>query len=373
VTFRRDDIVLGEGVKIKMGDGKKRPMTVGDIDAILDNVDRLPDGRWLAISSKFLSGKPLGPFNYIGRRKDDPNDTVNHQDRRELRGLYVLAAWLNHFDTKQHNSLDMFVSEGGRSFVKHYLIDFASTLGAGANGASARYGFEHTVDLTMMIARQFTFGFKEDRWRKRTRDHGYHEVGFLEFEYFHPARFRPLQPNHAFANTTDRDGYWAAKIVASFDDDHLGAIVAQGQYQEPGAAAYVAGVLAANRDKIARYYFDRVTPLDYFRHSEGVIHFDDLGRRYNLYEAGATRYRVRVSAVDEDRKAHKDSRTDWMEIAQLRVSLHDGPAVAVGENAPSRPYPFLALECQVDRGEGWSGSVTAYVSRASGHVVAVDR
>ncbi|MCA9729787.1 MAG: hypothetical protein KC729_19040, partial [Candidatus Eisenbacteria bacterium] len=105
VSFRREDLVLGDGVQIKLKDGSRRPMTEADLDDILGRVDRLPDGRWFAISSKFLSGKPVGPFNYYGTRADDPNDRIPHEDRRELRGLEVFCAWLNHYDTKQLNTL----------------------------------------------------------------------------------------------------------------------------------------------------------------------------------------------------------------------------------------------------------------------------
>ena len=218
VTFRRDDLVLGEGVTIKVSRGVKRPMTDADIDTILSRVDKLPGDEWLAISSKFLRGKPLGPFSYRGRRKDDPNDRVNHQNRRELRGLYVLAAWLNHFDVKQQNSLDMFVTEEGKSFVKHHLIDFASTLGAGANGANPRHGYEFGFDLKAILGRMFTLGLKEDRWRKRTLDHGFEEVAYLDSEYFEADKFRPSLPNDAFANTAHRDGYWGAKIGGAFSE-----------------------------------------------------------------------------------------------------------------------------------------------------------
>ncbi|NIW47138.1 MAG: hypothetical protein GWN30_21030, partial [Gammaproteobacteria bacterium] len=59
-----------------------------------------------------------------GIRDDDLNDVIPHQHRRELRGLRVVAAWLNHFDTKANNTLDVYVEDG---YVRHYLIDFGST------------------------------------------------------------------------------------------------------------------------------------------------------------------------------------------------------------------------------------------------------
>lgn len=367
VTFSRDDLVLGEGVKIKTKDGKKRPMTMADIDDILDSVDRVDDDTWLALASKFLSGKPLGPFNYLGRRKDDPNDRVRHENRRELRGLEMFAAWINHFDTKQHNSLDMYVTEGGVSYVRHYLIDFASTLGVGATGLNPRYGYEYSFDPKASLKRLATLGLVEDRWRKRTRSHGFAEVGYLDSEYFEADKFRPLQPNTAFANHTDRDRYWAAKIIASFTDDHLRAIVAEARYREPGASEYVVSVLGELRDMIAQYAFARVPPLDHFVVRDDAVAYTDLGVAYGIFPAEGTRYRYRCTAVDADRKA-RDRRPDWTPSEDTRV-----PTVGDAWTQDDAAHPFVEVEVQVDRGGGWSTGVRAYVARASGRLVAVDR
>ena len=72
----------------------------------------------------------MGPFSYEGMRTDDPNDIVPHEDRRELRGLRVFAAWLNHHDTRSINSMDTLVEENGIRYLKHYLLDFGSILGS---------------------------------------------------------------------------------------------------------------------------------------------------------------------------------------------------------------------------------------------------
>ena len=110
---------------------RKRPMRRGDIDALLAGVDREADGSFRVVASKALAGKPVGRIRFFGTRPDDPNDIVPHEDRRELRGYGVFAAWLNHVDAKAINSLDTLVTENGRSFVRHHLIDFGSTLGSG--------------------------------------------------------------------------------------------------------------------------------------------------------------------------------------------------------------------------------------------------
>ena len=60
-------------------------------------------------ASKALPGRSLGPFRYYGTRPDDPNDIFPHEHRRELRGLSVFAAWLNHDESRSANSLDTLV------------------------------------------------------------------------------------------------------------------------------------------------------------------------------------------------------------------------------------------------------------------------
>ena len=60
-------------------------------------------------------------------------------------------------------------------------------------------------------------------------------MGYFDSTNFDPGAFDPLQPNSSFANTTRRDAYWGAKIVAAFRDEHIDAIVAEGGYRQPGA------------------------------------------------------------------------------------------------------------------------------------------
>jgi hypothetical protein len=377
VIFHREDLVLGDDVKMTLPDGSKRLMTTEDIDQILSRVDPHPDGGYLAISSKYLDGKPIGPFNYRGRRKDDPNDRIDHENRRELRGLRIFAAWLNHWDTKQHNSLDVYVTEGDRSYVKHYLIDFASTLGAGAEGPEQRYGSEFTVDATAFFGRVLALGFHEDPWRRIHRPEGLNEVGYYESIEFDPLKFKPLQPNTAFENMTMRDAYWAAKIITSFRDDHIQAVVREVRYHNPEAERYVTRVLTERRDKIGRSIFDKMPPLDFFQYKDGRVDFRDLGVERGIYPSGSAMYRARVSAVDGDGNTRKWS--DWDELADQAVILSGTPAwnEATAQSDPSESddaeYPFLAIECQVNRGEGWSRSVRFCVSPKSGRVLAVER
>jgi hypothetical protein len=84
---------------------------------------------------------------------------------------------------------------------------------------------------------------------------------------------------------TDRDAYWGAKIVASFSDAQIAAAVDAAKYEDPRAREYLVRSLIARRDKIARHWFGRVAPLDFFRIQDGGLRFQDLAVDIGLENA----------------------------------------------------------------------------------------
>lgn len=371
VEFGRGDLEFDPERTFSLDGGEPRKMTSADLDRLLERLPRRDSSTWRAISSRFLAGAPLGPFDYRGRRKDDANDRINHEDRRELRGLRMIAAWLNHYDTKKLNTLDMYVEEGGSRFVKHHLIDLASTLGAGATGPYPFAGFENGIDFPAMFGRALSFGLHEDTWRRLERPENLREIGYFESEPFDPIEFKPLLPNSAFANMTTRDGYWAAKIISAFRDRHLEAVVAIGDYENPEATAYMIRTLAERRDRIARYWFDRTPPLDFFSRQGSVVRFQDLGVERDLYPGSETIYRVRGAASTADRSTGQWS--EWHEVSSGAVALDSEPLSRVLDDVNLLTHPYVALEFRVDRGLGWSRPVRVFVSRTEDRVAAVER
>jgi hypothetical protein len=256
VHFRREDLRFEPGARYTDPLGRKRPITEEFLDRLLARVPRREDGSYRAVASRLLAGRPLGPFEYRGRRKDDPEDRIPHQHRRELRGLWTLCAWLNHADSRGPNSLDVWVTEGGRSFVRHHLIDFGSCLGSGAIAArSPQTGDEYFVDYGVMLRSLVTLGLHRPRW-EATTDPGLPSIGFIEAEQFEPGAWRPDYPNPAFDERTLEDIRWGARIVAGFTDAHIRAAVEQGRYSNPRATDYLARVLAKRRDKIVKHWLE---------------------------------------------------------------------------------------------------------------------
>ncbi len=370
--FDRRDLVVGEGAQMKVGREGKVPMTEANLDSILAATGSIFDGHYHALASRYLDGVPLGPFDDQDVRRDDPNDLIKHENRRELRGLRVFAAWLNHFDIKMHNSLDMYVGEPGDGHVRHHLIDFASTLGAFGDLPVRRFGYEFGFDAGRTLKRLVTLGGLEDTWVQLERPEGLDEVGLFDVATFEPQDWYPDLPNSSVANLRRLDGYWAAKIISAFTDADLRLVVDQGRYQNPAAAEFLVQTLVGRRDKIVHHWFAEVPPLDHFRAADGGVVFADLATVRGYAAAARTTYRYRLAVVDQERRA--DQRTEWRVVGESFIPI----LAADGQYLPGVPQTedgkgFLSVEVQLNRGDKWSRSTTAYFSLVDGHTVAVDR
>ncbi len=261
----------------------------------------LPNGVYRASATKVPAGTEAGKFSFLGRGKNNPQDIVNHRDLREIRALGVFAAWLNHHEMLESNTLDMAVTENGRTVLKHYLTDFTNSLGAATDGPKEpMFGYEHMVDYGESIKAILGLGFWEKPWQKKWRLAGEKiyspAVGYFSNDLFDPAKFKDLLPYEAFRVITRADGFWAAKIMMSFSDEDIRAMVKAGKYSRPDDEDYIVKTLSERRDMIAKYWFSRVSPLDQFAFLGGVLSFKDLAVVYGFVPREGTVYRVEVSA-----------------------------------------------------------------------------
>jgi hypothetical protein len=374
VKFSREDLMVGEGAMMRLPRVGEVPMTEANLDSVLTATGSIFGGEYHALASRYLDGMPLGPFDDQGKRKDDPNDTIRHQDRREIRGLKVFAAWVNHFDTKMHNSLDMYVGSPGKGYIRHYLIDFASTLGAFGDALVKRFGYEYGFDLFPITGRTLTLGLVEDTWVALERPEGLDEVGLFDVATFEPKAWKPDLPHSAMADMTARDGFWAAKVLSGFTDENLRTIVEQGQFQNPAAAEYILETLIGRRNKIVRYWFAEIPPLDFFTLTTEGIDFHDLAVERGYAVTDQPSYRYRMTPVNSERKAMGEGWTSWTETPETVVLLFD-ETERLSADIPrgDAEHLFLAVEVQVDYGNGWSSSTTIYGAYATGRLVALDR
>jgi hypothetical protein len=217
-------------------------------------------------------------------------------NRRELRGLYVLCSWLGDWDTEDHQFLDTFIAtRDSLGHVAHYVLDVGSTFGAMADGPKFVWaGYEYGFDPGWIARRIVTLGFAEEPWRRAHQATGIASVGSFESEVYAPEKFKPMSQQSAFRAMTDRDAYWGAKIVASFSDAQIAAAVDAARYEDPRARAFLIKHIIVRRDKIERYWFGRVAPLDFFTVGDAVLRFHDLAVDIGL--EGARAYDVDVLA-----------------------------------------------------------------------------
>ena len=299
--FHPSRIEIGEGATIQDGNAR-RPMSQEDVRSVLNGQPRTDDGRVRAMASRFVDGTVLGPWNFRGRRGDDPNDRVRHEQRRELRGMRVIGAWLNDTDRRAANTLAVYTDE---RYVRHYVQDMSSTLGANT-GAPHRpiHGQAYMIDHRRIAEALVSFGLFRFPWWHYDPTPKYPSVGYWRSDVLKPGDWVPTYPNPAFEKMTRRDAFWGAKIVMGFSDEDLAAIVETAELSDPGAEAYLLKILRERRDEIGRYFFSRINPIDRFqveeKGSDLRLRFEDLAVDGGLVEAAQSRYRYTIRHDGEE-------------------------------------------------------------------------
>jgi hypothetical protein len=297
VDLTLSDLRLSDKAMITPSGERPRKMTWSDLEQIVKQVPHYPDGSFRIMASLAIEGEDIGPYKYEGTRRDDPNDIVPHEDRRDLRGLYVLSAWLNNTDTKPTNTLDTIVAENGIRFIRHYQLDFGNALGSDGDAPKdARLSHEFLFPTPIAALEQMlSLGLLPAPW-ELARFPKVPGAGNFDSRLFEPAKWKPSYPNPAFMNRLPDDDYWAAKQVMAFTDDDIRAIVETARFTDPRSTEYISATLARRRDAIGRTFFSKILPLDHFRVENEDLLFDDLAVRYGFHAPRS--YDVRWSRFD---------------------------------------------------------------------------
>ncbi|MDD9971620.1 MAG: hypothetical protein OXR73_35585 [Myxococcales bacterium] len=318
VTFASGDLKLSETATTEDDLGNERRMTRADVHAVLSAGPRSNDGRYRASASLLLSGTPKGGFRPEGTRRDDPNDRVDHEARRELRALRVFSAWLGHTDMKEDNTLDMYVHEGERRFLRHYLIDFGEALGGHqAEKGRLEDGYEHLWDWEDNTAAIFALGLWKRAWESQQQT-PWPSIGAFGARHFKPEAWKEAYPYWPFWEADAADLYWGAKLVMRFERPLIEAIVAQGALSNPRAAAYLVEALSERKRKIGHAWLEALTPFDYLRIHPSRLCGTDLGVHFGLAQEGA------IVAVSEDGHIVDEVRVNRDGRACLPIASHDG-------------------------------------------------
>ena len=375
VSFDISRLDVAPGAKIRTAAGDKRQIKIGDVEQWLRTTPRTADGRIRALASRYVPGKVVGQFRYTGTRPDDPNDIYPHERRRELRGMRVFAAWLNHDDARSINSIDTYVEEDGRRYIRHYMQDFGSNLGSGSTSAQQpRGGYEYLIDGDKIAKGLFSFGLWTRDWT-RVRYPENPSLGNIEADFFDPRKWKTEYPQPAFDEMDAADAFWAASIASRFDDDMIRAIVAEGRLTDPAAAQYLTDVIIRRRDKVVAYWIGLTNPLDRFsvdRAASGTeLAFDNAAVRLGVARPGAT-YKARWMALDNLTGIETATGSE-ITVADGRLTI---PASAWGprDDAGSR-YAVASIATIHPGFPTWSSPVLVTVRERNGSfdVIGIER
>ena len=334
VHFQRAQVTIAPKLHGKFHDA--------DLDVMLKAATRRADGAFRATASQFLGGIPKAGWSDRGRRGDDPNDRVRHEERRVVRGLRVFAAWLNHTDMKEDNTLDMYEGEKGQGHLVHYLVDFGEAFGGHQSEKNQpQIGFEYALDWKNQSKAFVAFGLWHRPWEAQ-RPTRWPQVGFFSAVAFDPARWRERYPYTPFSLADRADLYWGAKLVMRFDRPMLEAIVATGDVGDAAASAYLVDTLLARREAIGRAFLDGVTPLDELTLVGATLCGVDLARRYGVARDGTLNHDgVRDPIAADGRVCMAINTEPGYHVARVAISRHGHTTPALEIHYVGGPSPHV--------------------------------
>jgi len=258
------------------------------------------------------------------------------------------------------NTMDAFVEPG---FVRHYLIDFAASLGSGTiRPHNPREGAEYNLDFWPIMARMFTLGFYRQGWEREPHGVIDPSIGWMQVETFDPAGWKANWPNEAFVNMTVRDGYWGAKLVGSFTDAQVAAAVRAGQLPNEFAADTLTAMLNYRRDRIVEYWYARVTPVENLEvlADDGLgagfqLAFDDYGIKDGAWSADEISYgwKLRHGALDRQWEGVSNARAGARQVLAVEPSPSDENVEVGGLGATDGS--LATLEIAVSGRENFEG------------------
>ena len=352
------DLILDPRATFKLNGVATRPLTGARVTQLLKNAARLADGRIRAVAVPWIAGQIIGGFDLIGRRSDDPNDRIPHQNRRSLRASWMLFAWLSVKDPSAINTIDSYVAQDGRHFVRHYHIDFDHSFGSVMwHVDSPHPDGEYPLELGNSLRALATLGMYHRPFENSAEVQRltllHPSIGYFPAEGFDPESFRGNRKLPTHLRMTDRDAYWGAKLVTSFTDAQIGALVATARLTEADAS-YIEHALRVRRDIIGRRYLRAMTAVEEPEVSEvsgtGLrVCFRDLVVERGYAPPAGLRYQIAVG----------DGWGRTLAVSE-QPALSARTCVPAGDPGPGTGYRVIAVTSRPN-GAGESANKTTRV------------
>jgi hypothetical protein len=288
---------LAPGLTVTDNTGITRPFDRAALDKLIaSSVHRGALVRFQG--SAWLPGRLLGPFRYEETRADDPNDVFPHEERRELRGGRLLAAWIQHIDAREQNTMDSWIAvdskhpESSPGYVRHYYLDTSDSFGTewAWDVVSRALSHSYLLDYQYISEDFLTFGIIQRPWDRARKTPGQEVFAYYSNMDFDPETWVNEYPNPAFSRMTESDGAWMARILARFTPAHVKKLAEMGQFAEPGRTAYLADLLEARLRIILMRYLQRLSPVANVHLEGSTLCATDVARAREVFPAESFRY-----------------------------------------------------------------------------------
>jgi hypothetical protein len=350
VYIKRSLLKLTPGLRVTGNFLGGKPFDEKALDAVLAVTARR--GALLRFqASSWLPGRLVGPFRYEGTRDDDPNDVIPHENRRELRGGALLAAWVDHFDAREQNSMDSWVvekpSEGDSSpgHLVHFYLDTSDCLGStwDWDEVTRRLGFSYIVDWGDLSRDFVTLGIPVRPWDRVKRLPGFEQFFYFDVDNFEADKWKNEYPNPAFSRMTERDGAWMARILSRFSPGAVKALAELANFTDHRQTDYLAYVLEGRLRKILERYLTHLSPVADLHVVDDRLCGVDLAEARALRDAESFRYTAHTKA-------------NWLPVArgpggEVCVALsHVAADGGAPDDAPER-YLGVVVDDGVARGK----------------------
>lgn len=222
------------------------------------HVVRDGEGRRVA-AMQWPIGVDLGPTPIASTREDDPNDRIVHVNRRSLRAIRVMAAWLQIGQIKPRMLRDAYVGEDGKGHVQHFIVGLGGALGVDHFEAAERFARNPDREESNFFFRVFTLGLSPKP--PGILPSAPHASSGLFAEHVDPQSYPVGPPFEPHDRVQPPDRYWMAKRVAAVPDQTLKRALDAGELPKE-ATRWLRERLDRRRADVVAWGFDLTTPCE---------------------------------------------------------------------------------------------------------------
>lgn len=242
-------------------------------------------------ATRWPIGIDVGSPSDYSVRRDDPNDTIDHSDRRTLRALKTFAHWIEWGDFGVRRTRDVYVGKPGAGHVVHYLVGTSDAFGTGA---------AHDVPVRLELGGGFWWNLATLGLSPLTVVPP-EPAPFPSLGFFPPTlaagSFTVSPPYSPFVRIRPGDEYWAAKRLLEGGERALVDGLAAAQY--PAEAAKTLGeALRSRRRQLVEHGLSVVTPLDPLATVGRALWVRDRALSAGFAEPSTTEYEIEFLDAD---------------------------------------------------------------------------